>query len=123
MKKVLSALTAVALLTAGGFASAGTKYENYSLTVPKMNGSVKTSAQTKSNAGKSANLKVTTLGKHVDARAYSAKGGTGKWVRVSTTGTYDLHNEISKNDATRVHVSSDLLTVVASSMKGSWRSN
>ncbi|MCR6097613.1 hypothetical protein HXA31_00800 [Salipaludibacillus agaradhaerens] len=122
-KKVFASILAVLLLSVGSFASAGTTYESYSVTVPKLNFSVKTDAQTKSSAGRAANLKVSTLGKAVDVRAYGKKGGTGNWVRVSTTGTYNLPNDISKGDSTRAHFSSDLTTIVNVSVKGKWRSN
>ena len=122
-KKVIVALLAVFSLSGGIIASAGTSYQSYNAVVGKFNQSTKTRAQTKTNAGQSANLRVTTLGKALDARAYAEKGGTGNWVRVSTTGTYNMPNNISARDATRMHFSNDLTTVVDVAVRGTWRSN
>lgn len=122
-KKAAFALLTLFSLSGGIIASAGTSYENYSVVVGKFNQSVKTSSQTKTKAGARANVKVTTLGKAVDARAYAAKGGTGKWVRVATTGTYNLPNDISARDSTRIHFSNDLTTAVDVAVRGTWRSN
>lgn len=122
-KKGLLTLLTLFSLSGGIIASAGTSYGNYNVVVGKFNQSVKTSAQTKTHAGRRANVKVNTLGKAVDARAYAAKGGTGKWVRVATTGTYNLPNDISARDATKIHFSNDLTTVVDVAVRGSWRSN
>lgn len=123
IKKVVIALLAVFSLSGGIIASAGTSYGGYSVVVGKFNQSTKTSAQTKTYAGKAANLKVTTLGRALDARAYAEKGGTGNWVRISTTGTYNLPNNISAKDATRIQFSTDLTTLVNVAVKGTWRSN
>ena len=62
-KKVIVALLAVFSLGGWFIASADTSYQNYSVVVGKLNQSTKASAQTKTHAGRSANLKGNTLGK------------------------------------------------------------
>lgn len=122
-KKVIVSLLALVSLSGGIAASAGTAYEDYGVIVGKFNQSKKTLSQTKRYAGRRASLKVSTLGKALDARAYAKKGGTGKWVRVATTGTFSLPNDISARDSTRIQFSNDLTTVVNVKVSGSWRSN
>jgi hypothetical protein len=87
MKKKFAVLTlAAGLLAAGGLAQAGTTYGGYDVIVPKLNGNAFTPQQTKSTTGASADLKVSILGKALDARAHSYSGGTGPWVRIATVG-------------------------------------
>ncbi|MGX4667946.1 hypothetical protein JNUCC74_01840 [Cerasibacillus sp. JNUCC 74] len=116
-------LATILLLTSGGLISAGTSYESYNVDVPRMNGSANTNNQTKSKTDARADLKVSTLGKALDARVRSSDGGTGKWVRVSTTGTFTLPNSVKKGKKAHVQFSNDLSTIVNVRVAGSWRSN
>lgn len=78
----------------------------------------------KKTSNASADLKVSTLGKAMDARAQSYSGGTGAWVRISTVGgPFKLPNKIKSGKSTRVEFSSDLTQLVDAKVKGQWRSN
>lgn len=125
MKKKLAVMAlAAGLITTGGIAQAGTSYSGYDVIVPGFNKSAYTSQQTKSKSNESADLKVSVLGKAMDARAHSYSGGTGKWVRVSTIGgPFKLPNTIKSGSDTRVQFSSDLTQFVDARVKGEWRSN
>ncbi|TYS63939.1 hypothetical protein FZD47_10560 [Bacillus infantis] len=125
MKKKLAVITlAAGLVTMGGMAQAGTSYSGYDEIVPAFNKSAFTSQQTKSTSNASADLKVSTLGKAMDARAHSYKGGTGAWVRISTVGgPFKLPNTIKSGSDARVEFSSDLNQLVDARVKGEWRSN
>ncbi|EHL78277.1 hypothetical protein N1I87_02790 [Bacillus sp. FSL W8-0102] len=125
MKKKFAVLTlAAGLLAAGGLAQAGTTYGGYDVIVPKLNGNAFTPQQTKSTTGASANLKVSILGKALDARAHSYSGGTGPWVRIATVGgPFKLPNSIKSGKDARVEFSSDLTQLVDVRVKGEWRSN
>ncbi|GCD84381.1 hypothetical protein PTHTG4_34460 [Parageobacillus thermoglucosidasius] len=89
-------------------AQAGTTYGEYDVIVPKLNGNAFTPQQTKSTTGASADLKVSILGKPLDARAHSYSGGTGPWVRIATVGgPFKLPNSIKSGKDARVEFSSD----------------
>lgn len=68
---------AAGLLAGGGFVQAGTSYSGYDVIVPGFNSSAFTDNQTKKTSSASADLKVSILGKAMDARAQSHSGGTG----------------------------------------------
>ncbi|NWN98250.1 MAG: hypothetical protein HLX45_12165 [Bacillus sp. (in: Bacteria)] len=125
MKKKLAVMAlAAGLLAGGGFVQAGTSYSGYDVIVPGFNSSAFTDNQTKKTSNASADLKVSTLGKAMDARAQSYSGGTGAWVRISTVGgPFKLPNKIKSGKSTRVEFSSDLTQLVDAKVKGQWRSN
>ncbi len=109
---------------AGGVAQAGTKYDDYDVIVPRFNDNAFTPQQTKSTTSASADLKVSILGKALDARVYSYSGGTGPWVRIETVGgPFKLPNSIKAGKDARVEFSSDLTQLVDVRVKGEWRSN
>lgn len=123
-KKMFAIVFSMALISMGVIAQAGTNYEGYDVIVPKFNGNAFTPQQEKSKSGESVDLKVSTLGKAIDARAHSYDGGTGSWVRVATVGgPFKLPNSIKKGASTRVEFSTDFNEVVDVRVKGEWRSN
>ncbi|MGJ7036488.1 hypothetical protein [Anoxybacillus eryuanensis] len=123
-KKIVTIVFSMLLISIGVVAQAGTSYEGYDVIVPKFNGNAFTPQQEKSKSSESVDLKVSTLGKAVDARAHSYDGGTGNWVRIATVGgPFKLPNSIKKGAATRVEFSTDFNEVVDVRVKGEWRSN
>lgn len=115
---------AAGLVTTGGMAQAGTNYSGYDVIVPGFNGNAFSPQQTKTTSNASSDLKVSTLGKAMDARAHSYSGGTGAWVRISTVGgPFKLPNTIKSGSDTRVQFSSDFNQLVDARVKGEWRSN
>ncbi|MBS4189810.1 hypothetical protein KHA94_06255 [Bacillus sp. FJAT-49705] len=125
MKKKLAVMAlAAGLVTTGSMAQAGTTYSGYDVIVPGFNSSGFSPQQTKSTSNASADLKVSILGKPMDARAHSHSGGTGAWVRLSTVGgPFKLPNTIKSGNPTRVEFDSDWNQTVDARVKGEWRSN
>ncbi|ARJ37746.1 hypothetical protein SporoP8_01905 [Sporosarcina ureae] len=123
MKKKLSVFLIVFLLTVGGSTSALSTYTNYSVVVPKFNGTAFTGTQYKNGNGTPLDLKVTVLGKAVDARSYGS-GGAGGWVRITKLGSYSIPDpKNSKGDYSSVQFSNDLATYVDVAVVGSFRNN
>lgn len=123
-KKLASVvLVAAILFTSGGFISAGTTYEKYNVDIPRFGGSANTNNQTKAKDNARADLRVSTLGKAIDARVRATAGGTGNWVRVSTTGSYTMPNTVKKGNLTHIQFKNDLTRLVRVRVAGDWRSN
>lgn len=122
MKKKLSLLLIVLLLTAGGSVSALSTYDPYSTVVPKFNGMAFTGTQYKNGHKTPADLKVTTLGKPVDANSFGS-GVSGPWVRISALGSYSIPDPNTTGDYTSIAFSNDLTTYVDVLVVGEFRNN
>lgn len=119
------ALAAV-LLGGASSAFAGMTYEKFSTTVPRLNGSGYTGAQTKAITNAHVQMYNLVVGGpyQVDARAIGTSTATfSGWIRRVNDGQQRyIPNRITKGTGTRIEFSNDLGTLQRVQVEGRWRS-
>ena len=127
LARALLVFACVTMLTTSAFAA--TYYQGFNVDVPRLNGSINTSEQTKTYQGRSGHIRFDLVGggKTVDCRMRDNKDGTeGAWLNgMKTNGKGSLASRASHaaGDKVCVRISNKLTTVVAVNCNGDLRAD
>lgn len=124
LKFVSVCLVCLSLLSTSAFALM--TYQDYSVDVPKLNGSAKSSTQTKSFSGYAGKIKLTAVGggKKLDCRMRDEDNNAGAWVNDIMTGSEETLLSRAAHEAgdeMHVYFSNKLTTLVSVTTYGTWR--